>query len=47
VIDTNRNDRYDHGLPVPFTFSEQWVLLDTTVSVRQRWTTEDVRIVVR
>ena len=46
VIDTNQNDRYDHGLPLPFTFAERWHSLDLTVSVRQRWTTEGVNVVV-
>ena len=47
VIDANQNNRYDHGVPFPFSFAEQWMPLDLTVSVRQRWTTEDVRIVVK
>ena len=47
VIDTNQNDRYDHGLPLPFTFAERHVPLDLSVSVRQRWTSEGVNVVVQ
>ena len=47
VIDTNLNDRYDHGIPTPFTFAERWIPLDLTVSVRPRWTTEGLNVVVK
>lgn len=47
VIDMNQNDRYDHGLPLPFTFAERWHSLDLTVSVRQRWTTDGVNVVIK
>ena len=47
VIDANENDRYDHGLSTPFTFAEKWYPLSVTVNVRRRWTTEDVRIILK
>ena len=47
VIDRNGNGEYDHGLPFPFAFAEPWFPLPTTTSVRQRWTTEDVILILK
>lgn len=47
VVDENNNGKYDHGRPSPFTFSERWYPLQTTVVVRQRWTTEGIELVLR
>lgn len=47
VIDNNGNGLYDHGRPSPYTFSERWFPLLTTVAVRQRWTTEGVTLALQ
>ena len=47
VIDVDTNDRYDHGRSTPFAFAESWYPLDITVNVRQRWTTEGIRILLK
>jgi uncharacterized protein (DUF2141 family) len=47
VIDANGNGTYDHGSATPFRFSELWYPLTTTVTVRQRWTTEGIRLVLK
>ena len=46
-IDRNGNGAYDQGKPYPFEFAEPWFPLTTTTSVRQRWTTEDVMLILR
>ncbi len=47
VIDANRNDRYDHGMPFPYAFAERMVPISRSVTVRSRWTSEGVAVVVK
>lgn len=42
--DRNRNGRYDYGTVRPFTFGEPWWPLPTKITIRPRWTLENVRI---
>jgi len=42
--DRNSNGIYDHGDLRPFRFGEQWWPLPTKISVRPRWTLENVSI---
>ena len=42
--DRNRNGRYEHGTIRPFTFGEPWWPLPTKITIRPRWTLENVRI---
>lgn len=44
--DRNRNGRYDHGSVDPFVAGEQWWPTSTTLSVRPRWTVDDVRVLM-
>jgi hypothetical protein len=44
--DRNGNGRYDHGSIAPWTQGEQWWPTSSTVSVRPRWTVEDLRVVM-
>ena len=47
VIDRNGNTRYDHGTPAPYQPGEQWFPIQGTVTIRSRWSTEDVKVVLR
>lgn len=42
--DRNRNGRFEHGSVRPFSFGEPWWQLPTRISIRPRWTLENVRI---
>ncbi|MEN9281220.1 MAG: hypothetical protein RL594_155 [Bacteroidota bacterium] len=42
--DTNRNGRHEYGSIQPFKFGEPWWPLPTKITVRPRWTLENVRI---
>ncbi len=44
--DRNDNGQYDHGTTSPWTPCEQWWPTSGTITVRPRWTIEDLRIVV-
>jgi hypothetical protein len=44
--DRNTNGRYDHGSLTPFVAGEQWWPTSATVSVRARWTVDDIRITI-
>ena len=44
--DRNGNGRYDHGSITPWIQGEQWWPTSSTVSVRPRWTVEDLRVVM-
>lgn len=44
--DRNDNGRYDHGTTSPWTPCEQWWPTSSTITVRPRWTIEDLRIVM-
>lgn len=45
-VDTDGNGVYSNGTLFPFTFAEPRFKVSTTAVVRERWTTEDVRIVI-
>lgn len=47
VIDRNNNGLYDHGTPAPFQHGERWIPIQGTITVRSRWSTEDVKVVLR
>jgi len=47
VIDANQNDRYDHGMPFPYAFAERIVPISRSVTVRSRWTSEGVAVIVK
>lgn len=47
VIDRNNNGQYDHGTPAPFQLGERWIPIQGTITVRARWSTEDVKVVLR
>lgn len=42
--DRNRNGRYEYGSVRPFAFGEQWWPLPTKITIRPRWSLENVRI---
>lgn len=42
--DTNRNGRHEYGSIQPFSFGEPWWPLSTKITVRPRWTLDNVRI---
>lgn len=44
--DRNGNGRYDHGSITPWIQGEYWWPTSSTVSVRARWTVEDLRVVI-
>ncbi len=46
-VDADGDGRYSHGRHSPFAFAERWFATDLVVTVRQRWTTEDVRLVLQ
>jgi len=45
-VDANGNGRYDYGSAFPFMPAERFVVLQTDIQVRPRWTIEDVMVVV-
>jgi uncharacterized protein (DUF2141 family) len=47
VIDRNGNSRYDHGTPAPYQPGEQWFPMQGAITIRSRWSTEDVKVVLR
>jgi uncharacterized protein (DUF2141 family) len=47
VIDVNGNGIYDHGVPEPYVPGERWVPMAGTITVRPRWTTEGISVVLR
>lgn len=44
--DRNGNGRYDHGVLAPWMAGEQWWPTSSTLSVRPRWTVDDLRVVI-
>ncbi len=44
--DRDGNGRYDHGILAPWTAGEQWWPTSSTLSVRPRWTVDDLRVVI-
>lgn len=44
--DRNGNGRYDHGVLAPWTAGELWWPTSSTLSVRPRWTVDDLRVVI-
>lgn len=44
--DRNGNGRYDHGVLAPWTSGEQWWPTSSTLTVRPRWTVDDLRVVI-
>lgn len=47
VSDANDNGRYDAGTANPFQFGESWRSTGVTVTIRERWSTEDVKVIVK
>lgn len=47
VQDVNSNGKYDSGSLTPFTYGERWKSLGISITIRERWTTDDIRIIVR
>jgi hypothetical protein len=45
-VDANGNGRYDYGSAFPFVPAERFVVLQTDIQVRPRWTIENVMVVV-
>jgi hypothetical protein len=45
-VDANGNGRYDYGSAFPFMPAERFVVLQTDIQVRPRWTIENVMVVV-
>jgi hypothetical protein len=45
-VDANGNGRYDYGSAFPFMPAERFVVLQTDIQVRPRWTIEDVMVVI-
>jgi len=46
VRDVNQNGKYDHGTISPFTYSEKWYTFPLNLTVKKRWTVDDVRLVI-
>lgn len=44
--DRDGNGRYDHGILAPWAAGEQWWPTSSTLSVRPRWTVDDLRVVI-
>lgn len=42
--DRNRNGQYEYGMVRPFAFGEPWWPLPTKITIRPRWSLENVRI---
>lgn len=47
VKDINGNGLYDPGTVRPFTFGERWKLIGISITIRERWTTDDINVIVR
>lgn len=47
VNDINGNGLYDPGTVRPFTFGEHWKPIGISITIRERWTTEGISIIVR
>lgn len=45
-VDANGNGRYDYGSAFPFVPAERFVVLQTDLQIRPRWTIENVMVVV-
>lgn len=44
--DRNGNGRFDHGAVMPWIPGERWWPTSATVTIRPRWTVEDLRVVI-
>jgi hypothetical protein len=45
-IDANGNGQYDYGTAFPFSFSEKFYLINKKVTLKKRWDTEDVMLIL-
>jgi len=47
INDVNANGRYDIGTAYPFAFGEKWTPTGVTLTIRERWSTDDVRVILK
>lgn len=45
--DTNENGIFDFGQPFPFKFSEKFAVVEKEITIRSRWTVEDISVTFR